>query len=229
VIEVRRFASPRANTTGADKGRVSRLEEPMTLTAETPPPTWVRAMHRRQILRLASLGMVGLSVMGHSPYRQWHVFRKSRLIIVVSAADGPAVDLARALASLLATHLPESRAMMARAPDPISVAKLLASRQLDVALLSSADAQELFQGTGPFAEDGAVPLRALAAAGDHLVVCRDDFAPQRAREIAQALADHWTDAEPLRTPRADAGEVRGRSIPWHPAVVEYYESRASTR
>ncbi len=167
--------------------------------------------------------------MGHSPYRQWQVFRKSRLIIVVSAADAPAVVMARQLASLLATHLPESRAMMSRAPDPSSVAKLLGSQQLDVALLSSAEAHELHRGAGPFADDGAVALRALAAVGDHLVVCRHDFAPARAREIGQAIADHWTGSEPLRTPRADTGSVSAVSIPWHPAVVEYYESRASMR
>jgi TRAP-type uncharacterized transport system substrate-binding protein len=164
--------------------------------------------------------------MGHSPYRQWQVFRKSRLILVVSAEDGPAVELARSLAGLLATHLPDSRAMMSRAPDSLAVAKLLGSRQLDLALMSSADAHELLRGTGRFAEEGPVPLHALASLGDRLVVCRDDFPSPRAGEIARTLADHWTGSEALGPARSDPVETSGIPIPWHPAVIEYYESRA---
>jgi hypothetical protein len=184
---------------------------------------------RRRLLGLAGLAAVALGLMGHSPYRQWQVFRKSRLIIVVSATDGAAVELARSLAELLATHRPESRAMMSRAPDAVAVAKLLASQQLDLALMTGADARELLDGTGRVAEEGPVPLRALAAVGDYLIVCRDDFPAPRAREIAETLATRWTGAEPMRPPRSATAGGAGPAIPWHPAVLEYHESRASIR
>jgi hypothetical protein len=95
--------------------------------------------------------------------------------------------------------------------------------------MTDADARELLDGTGRVAEEGPVPLRALAAVGDYLIVCRDDFPAPRAREIAETLATRWTGAEPMRPPRSATAGGAGPAIPWHPAVLEYHESRASIR
>ena len=61
--------------------------------------------------------------------------RKTRLVLLVSRADERSVELGRALAALYAVRLPESRASMARARDDNDVLRLVASRQLDVAIL----------------------------------------------------------------------------------------------
>ena len=44
-------------------------------------------MDRRTFVRLLGLAGAACGVMGHSPYRQWQAYRKSRLIIVTSAAE----------------------------------------------------------------------------------------------------------------------------------------------
>jgi len=44
---------------------------------------------RRTLVRLLTVAGAACGVMGHSPYRQWQAYRKSRLIIVTSAATIP--------------------------------------------------------------------------------------------------------------------------------------------
>ena len=97
-------------------------------------------MKRRQLLRLAVAGGLWLVLTGHSPYRQWEVYRKVRLIVLVNGEDAASVQLGQALAGLLAEHVPESRAMMSRARDIIDLVRLIASKQLDTALMRDEDA-----------------------------------------------------------------------------------------
>src|SRR5438034_10365547 len=109
--------------------------------------------------------------MGHTPYRQWQVYRKSRLIFVVSEMDEVSLRLGSTIAPALAARVPESKAMMATAGTAVEVVKLLRGEQLDVGLLTSDDAYEALQGAGRF-KGPAAPLRTLAAVGSsvlHLV------------------------------------------------------------
>jgi NMT1 family protein len=148
-------------------------------------------MNRRALLRLIGIAAAAGGVMGHSPYRQWQAYRKGRLIIVTSAAEPASYPLGEAVATLLAGHLSESRALAARAADSLEIVKLLASHQLDLAILGAADARDAYEGRGRFAADGALPLRALAVLGSHLLVCREDFPAATAEAIASTLAEHW--------------------------------------
>lgn len=130
-------------------------------------------MNRRGFLFLA-LSTSACALMGHTPYRQWHVYRKSRLIFVVSEMDDVSLQLGSTIAPALAARVPESKAMMATAATALDVVKLLASAQLDVALLTSDDAYEALHGSGRF-KGSATPLRTLAAVGSsvlHLVTVR---------------------------------------------------------
>ena len=43
-------------------------------------------MERRTCIQLVLFGVAGL-LMGHAPYRQWHVYREKRLFILTSAAE----------------------------------------------------------------------------------------------------------------------------------------------
>jgi NMT1-like family len=165
-------------------------------------------VERRRFVRLAGLAAAAGGVMGHSPYRQWQVYRKSRLIVVTSAAEPASHPLGEAIASLLARHLPDSRALAGRAGDSLEIVKLLSSRQLDLAILTAPDARDAHDGRGRFAEDGALALRALAVLGAHLLVCRDDFPAATARAIAATLAEHWHGAAAAATP----------PIPFHSAL-----------
>jgi NMT1-like family len=169
---------------------------------------------RRPLLVAALLG-AACGVMGHSPYRQWQVYRKSRLIIVTSAAEPGSYPLGDAIAALLARHLPESRALAARTADAREIVKLLASDQLDVAILAAADAGDAHEARGQFAGEGPLPLRALAVLGPYLLVCREDFPAPTAEAIASALAEHWR-GEGAPTVGLDGGP--GTTIPFHAGV-----------
>jgi NMT1 family protein len=146
---------------------------------------------RRTFLRLLGVGGAACGVMGHSPYRQWQVYRKSRLIIVTSAAEPASYPLGEAVAALLAQHVPDSRALAARAADSIEIVKLLGSNQLDLAILTAADARDAGEGRGRFAPLGALRLRTLRALNGHVLVSREDFPDTTAEAIAQTLAAHW--------------------------------------
>ena len=127
-------------------------------------------MNRRDLLML-SLGASTSLLMGHTPYRQWQVYRKNRLIFVASEVDEVSLRLGASIEQELAARLPQSKAMMATTATPVDVVGLLASSQLDVALLTSDDAYEAVKGAGKF-KGQAVPLRALAVFGSsvlHLV------------------------------------------------------------
>lgn len=142
-------------------------------------------------MRVLALVVAAGGVLGHSPYRQWQAYRKSRLIIVTSGADGDSHRLGEAVAALLARELPDSRAMASRAADAREIVKLLASDQLDVAVLSAVDARDAAVGRGRFAADGAVPLRTLAVLGDYQLVARAEFPDAKAEPIARVLAARW--------------------------------------
>ena len=129
---------------------------------------------RRGWLRAAGAGGLWLVLSGHSPYRQWEVYRKTRLVLLTSAADPQSVQLGSALAKMYLQHLPESRATMARARDGNDLVRLLASRQLDIAVMREPDAHAALAGQAPYADSGGVRLRALAALGEHLFVCREE-------------------------------------------------------
>jgi hypothetical protein len=204
-------------------------------------------MDRRRFVSLTAAAGAALVLMGHSPYRQWQVYRQQRLIIVTSAERPEASAIGEALAALLATHLPDSRAMSARARDSVEIVKLLASGQLHLALLTPTEARQAFEGGGRFAEDGAVALRALASLGSHLFVCRADFPDARAYDLARTLGEHGRGlgfrgapdgsgrglertavaaapggrAEPAVT--APGGHGDPMPIPMHPGALEYYQ------
>ena len=129
--------------------------------------------------------------MGHSPYRQWQAYRKSRLIIVTSRADAASHRLGEGVAALLARELPDSRALVARAADALEIVKLLGSDQLEVAVLTADDARDAAAGRGRFAAEGALRLRTLAVLGRYLLVAREEFPEAKAQPIARALAEHW--------------------------------------
>lgn len=134
-------------------------------------------------------------------------------MLVVSRSDERSVALGRALAALYAARLPESGATVARARDDNDLMRLLASKQLDVALLRE----------GRYAATEGLELRALAGLGEHVMVCRQDLLDASAYMLAEALANGWRDIDPAlvkgaRGPRPK----RELAIPVHPGALEFY-------
>ena len=161
---------------------------------------------------LAIAGAVLLT--GHSPYRQWYVFRAKHWIVVAAHADPQASRLADLVSTELASRIPESKAMAAEAQDERDVVQLLRTGQLQIGILTSNVAGAAFQGIDTFRADGPVPLRLLRPFGDHLLVTVEDFPSARAAQIAAALADlRWQDGgAPAHA------SMSGCVIPLHPGA-----------
>ena len=173
-------------------------------------------MHRRKLLRaaLATAGAVLLT--GHSPYRQWYVFRAKHWIVVAARADPQASRLADVVSAQLAARVPESQAIAAETQTEREAVQLLRTGQLQLAILTTTTAGDAVQGTGPlFNADGPVPLRTLRSFDSHLLVTVEEFPDERAAQIAAALDD---------LPRQEAGASAGAAapasaVPLHPGVL----------
>jgi len=175
---------------------------------------------RRRALKLFALAAAWVSGSAHTPYRQWQVYRQRHLLIGTSKADAPTYPLGQEIAGLLAAHLPEASARVTRGPDPWRLASLLTSGQLEVILLSAADALALQDGRAPFEAFGATPIRALFGFGDHYLICRPDFADHHAYLVVGTLTEHGggiegaAPADPVTSP-----------VPIHPGAVAYARGR----
>jgi hypothetical protein len=180
-------------------------------------------MNRRAALRCAAAGGLWLALSGHSPYRHWEVHRKTRLVVLVSATEQRSVVLGRLLAALYAKQLPASRATMARARDTNDLLRLMASKQLEVALLREPDARAAFAGAPPYGDNGALPLRALAVLGEFLFVSREDLSNASAYMLAEALAARWGEIDPALVGAAPGPRPAGAPwVPLHPGALEFY-------
>jgi len=73
-------------------------------------------IHRRHILKTAAAFGVWSLTSGHTPYKQWQVYRRKHLLIGANKAEPPTYELGKKIAALLLEELPESRARVARAP-----------------------------------------------------------------------------------------------------------------
>jgi hypothetical protein len=172
-------------------------------------------MHRRHFLALAGLGLPLL--MGHTPYRQWKLYRQTHLLIFTSKEDPASDELGERIAARLREALPDSKARVARAPHAQRIASLITTNQADVAVLSRADALALSQRLPPFADYQPVALRMLAQTAQHQLVCREDFKPMHAYLVAEALAEQSVPG--LVLPEA-AGEG-GEAVPAHAGTLAF--------
>ena len=164
------------------------------------------------LLARALLGGAALLLMGHSPYRQWAVYRETHLVVVGDDAVPGAFTVAEGVAECLAIHVPGSRAVAARARTAQEVMKLLRSRQLPVALVLGADAADALRARGNFAGEEPLPLRALAVFGAYLLVALEDFPAGKAQEIARALAEH--------PPPGAPAPAAAPPVPLHPGAAQ---------
>ncbi len=154
---------------------------------------------RRRLLKTgAAAGALALAG-GHTPYRQWAVYRRKHLLIGTCRADAPTYALGKRIVAALETRLPESRARVTRARDQQRLASLMTTGQLPIVLFSSDDAMRLRDGAPPFEAFGPTALAALFRFADHWLICRPDFPDRHAWLVARALSAsvaEFTDATP---------------------------------
>jgi len=182
-------------------------------------------MTDRRLIRLLLLGVAAALLPGHSPYRQWYVYRANHLLVVTDDARPGALDVATTVASAISARWPDTKAAPAAARSPAEVVKLLRSGQLQIGLLPAADASDALEGRRGFAQDGALPLRAVAVVGGDVLVVLESFARERAHAIAQALVESRAGG-----PLAEKRSLRGPApIPFHPGALEYYEGKTGLK
>jgi hypothetical protein len=174
------------------------------------------AMRRRSFLQTGLVVTAWLAAGGHTPYRQWQVYRQKHLLIGTSKTDAPTYPLGQKIAEVLATHLPESSARVTRGPDPWRLASLLTTGQLEVALLSGADVAALRDGRAPFDAFGPTDLNGLLALGDYLLVCRPDFPAHHAYQVVQTLSENAA-----RIPGAMSVDVTASPVAIHVGARAY--------
>jgi len=147
---------------------------------------------RRALLAAALAGatllLPGRTLLAHTPYRQWQVYRQRHLMIGASREDAATYPKAKEIQAFLERHLPEASARVARARTRRRLADLLATDQLRIVLLSFEDAEALGQGRPPFRS--SVEVRALWQFGDYLLIVRPSFPPAHAWMLARAFAEH---------------------------------------
>jgi hypothetical protein len=172
---------------------------------------------RREILRVTSACLAALLLAGHSPYRQWKIYRQRYLLLFTMRDDPPSDELGERLAARLRELLPDSRAQVARAPNAQRIASLISSAQADTAVLAHAQALALYRGAGPFADYGAVALRVLAETPAYQLVCREDFKAQHAYLVAEALT-----REPrLGDVRVPPAGISADQVPVHDGALAF--------
>jgi hypothetical protein len=174
-------------------------------------------MNRRAfVVGLAGIG-ASLLLTGHTPYRQWKLYRQTHLLIFTSRDDPGSDELGERIAARLRTVLADSNARVARAPHVARIASLITTSQADVAVLSHASAAALFARREPFSDYAAIDLRVLVQTAQYQLVCREDFKPEHAYLVAEALVgDPGVPAftVPMRQGGAD-------EVPTHPGAVAF--------
>ncbi len=130
-----------------------------------------------------------LSALAHTPYRQWDIFRKRYLQILTSRGDAVGDAAGDEWVALLRERLPLSRAMVSRARDLNRIASLLKTDQAKLAILSHADARDLYQARAPYEDFKPMPLQLLLDNGSHLLVTRDDLPLHHAYAVVVTLLE----------------------------------------
>ncbi len=175
---------------------------------------------RRQFLKAAAALGAWLLTSGHTPYRQWQVYRRKHLLIGANKADPPTYELGNKIAALLAAELPESRARVARAPHAWRLASLLTSDQIQLILLGDEDLRGFRDGRNGFEAFGATELRALHRFGDYWLVSRPDFPDEHAVLVVQTLVEHGAGLAKRQGPPPENGLV-----PAHAALNSFENVR----
>ncbi len=144
-------------------------------------------MNRRQFLQLSAGAAAAIMLGGHTPFGQWVIYRQKHLLIGCHKEDSVTYDLAKQVALKLEEHLPAAKSRVARAPDAGRLASLLGTGQMDVAILSYADAGGMAAGNGAFTAYGATDLKMLIPVADRILICRADFPDRHAWLVTGAL------------------------------------------
>lgn len=180
-------------------------------------------MNRRSFISSGFAISAWALLSGHSPYRKFQIYRKTRLIVMAAKDDTRAGVIADGLAAFFATYWKDSKSTSGRARTAPELVRLLSTNQLEVAVLSRVDAVSARTGQDRFAKQGPAALCALAVLKDHVLVTREDLLKPVATKIINAMQSNWKSLKPDLT-GAVAGPYVGQQIgiPLHSVAIDFY-------
>ena len=174
-------------------------------------------MQRRDILKagLAAAFFYNSAAQAHTPYKQWQVYRKKHLLIGCLKDRPLTYELAKTLVNLFANELPRANARVARAPNSQRIASLMATGQLDTAIIPVSLLTDMATGNGVYAAYGKIPLRVIFLFENLALVGLDSMPDHHALLIHNALlTDYAVDSNF----HAAGSEPK---VPWHHGIVEH--------
>ena len=160
------------------------------------------------ILMAATLPM---PVSAHTPYKQWAVYRQKHLLIGCHKDTPETYELSKLIVAQLDTDLPAASARVARAPATSRLASLLATDQLNIAVLSPDTAKAMASGTGIFAAYGSISLTTLLPLNKYLLVGHSRLHEHHCWQITKALESMAGQDSLTSTPL----------LPWHKGSEQY--------
>lgn len=139
----------------------------------------------------------------HTPYRQWAVYRQKHLLIGCHKDDPATYELSKQIVARLDSDLPAASARVARAPATSRLASLLATDQLNIAVLAPETAVAMAAGQDVFAAYGSIPLTTLLPLKDYVLVGHSRLRDSHCWQITKALLPmtntELKDAKPVLT------------------------------
>ena len=150
-------------------------------------------------------------VQAHTLYNQWVVFRQKHLVIGSHRQDSATYEVAKQIVAILNNKLPKASARVARAPTAGRIASLIGTNQMQVALLSYADAIDIAAGNGTFKPYGEIDIKALFLAKQYVLIGRADIPEKHSWLIAHALnGSELASVDDIVPP-----------VPWHQGTIQY--------
>ena len=144
---------------------------------------------RRNVLAMLAAGAIAPAADAHTMFNQWVVYRKKHLLIGSHRRDLKTYELALEVVMAMDHLLPEASARAARAPHAERLASLLGTGQLDLAIVTASDAEQMTLGVADFEPYGAIPLTLVANLRSHLFLAHRDFPDHHAWLVTAVLND----------------------------------------
>lgn len=178
------------------------------MTKAAPKKTQDQCDHVRRscVLTVLAAALLPSRVPAHTPYKQWAVYRQKHLLIGCHKDLPQTYELAQKVVATLDTELPAASARIARAPATTRLASLLATDQLNTAIVTPDIAKDMLEGNGIFSAYGPIALTTLLPLKDLVLVGH------------RRLKDHhtWQITSALETITAVDLQQSVPTLPWHP-------------
>jgi hypothetical protein len=176
-------------------------------------------MNRRRALTGITALAAWIALSGQAADRQWKRGPGGDLLMHFNDQDPGSSEIGEMLVMQLRKALPDTGARAVREPNAARLAGVMAAAQLGLAVIAYDIALEVYRGDAPFKAVGPIELRVLVENDKYQVLCRADFARDRAYLVAEALMKN---PEPLKLMVPDRPAAASRdSIPTHPGALAF--------